>query len=107
MQGAADTLAAVSEVAQGTAMGEEAALRAAAAEKLHTSPAAAFDFESLLHGLSQLPDPVHRSTAPQPPHIRLEAPAAMPGQDALGESSLLHHLSSLQVRGLPSMWNPS
>ena len=48
MQDAADPTAAVSEVTQGRATDEEAALSAAAAERLHASPELTFDFESLL-----------------------------------------------------------
>ena len=103
MQDATNTMAALHDVSQGRVMDEEAALHAAAAERLHASPEPTFDFESLLQGPSQLPGPGCQPTALEQPRIRLDVPAAMPGQDALGESSLLHHLSSLQVKGLPSM----
>ena len=103
MQDATDITAALHDVSQDRVMDEEAALHARATERLHASPETSFDFESLLQGPSQLPDPACQSKASEQPHIGLEAPAAMPGQDALGESSLLHHLSSLQVRGLRSI----
>ena len=96
MQDATDTIAALHDVSQGR--DEEAAMHARATERLHASPEPAFDFESLLQGPSQLPDPIRHPIASEQPLIRLEAPAAMPGQDAVGESSLLHHLSNLLVR---------
>ncbi|CAK0786859.1 hypothetical protein CVIRNUC_010073 [Coccomyxa viridis] len=95
-QDAMDTMAALHEVTKGSVMEEEAAVHVAPTDRLHTSPRPAFDFESLLQGPSQLPDLIRQPIALERPQIRHEAPVAMPGQDALGESSLLHHLSELQ-----------
>ena len=103
MQDAATAMSALSEVNQDSVMDEEAALHAAAEERLHASPVSAFDFESLLQGPSQLPEPVRHPTALEQPQIRLDALAAMPRQDMLVESSLLHHLSDLRVRCLLKM----
>lgn len=103
MQDAMDTMAALHEVTKGSVMEEEAAVHVAPTDRLHTSPRPAFDFESLLQGPSQLPDLIRQPIALERPQIRHEAPVAMPGQDALGESSLLHHLSELQVKNLPNM----
>ena len=98
MQDATEAIAAGSEVTQSRATDEEATLSAAAAEKLHASPDLTFDFESLLRGPSHLPDPLRQSMeALKPPCIRLQVTAAK--QDVQSESSLLHHLSSLEVRG--------
>ena len=98
MQDATDTMAALHEVTTGSVMEEEAAVHVAPMDRPHTSPRPAFDFESLLLGPSQLPDLIRQPIALEQPQIRHEAPVAMPGQDALGESSLLYHLSELQVR---------
>ena len=103
MQDAMDAMAALHEVTKGSVMEEEAAVHVAPTDRPHTSPRPAFDFESLLQGPSQLPDLIRQPIALERPQTRHEAPVAMPGQDALRESSLLHHLSELQVRNLPNM----